>query len=55
VHHVIPYRLRPVNDPRWLVTLCKSHHMQRPEHRWTEIPEYVALQLGRWEGGEPSG
>lgn len=43
VHHVIPWRLRQVNDLRFLVTLCRSHHMQRPEHAWTEIPENVLL------------
>lgn len=46
VHHVIPYRLRPVNDPRWLVTLCKSHHMSRPEHWWRDIPDDIAVLLG---------
>jgi 5-methylcytosine-specific restriction endonuclease McrA len=45
VHHIIPWRLRPVNDLAWLVTLCRSHHMRRPEHMWTEIPEDVALLL----------
>lgn len=47
VHHVIPYRLRPVNDLRWLVTLCKLCHIKRPEHRWQEIPEDVAVLLAR--------
>lgn len=45
VHHVIPYRLRPVNDPRWLVTLCVSHHLQRPEHWWRTIPSHVEEEL----------
>jgi hypothetical protein len=45
VHHVIPYRLRPVNDPRWLVTLCVFHHFQRPEHWWKFIPTHVEAQL----------
>lgn len=41
VHHVIPWRLWPVNDPQFLVTLCRSHHMRRPEHRWQTIPPHV--------------
>ncbi len=45
VHHMIPWRLRASNDSRWLVTLCQSHHMQRPEHLWTEIPEDILLLL----------
>lgn len=45
VHHEIPWRLRPVNDPRFLVTLCRSHHMQRPEHAWVTIPPHVEAQL----------
>jgi 5-methylcytosine-specific restriction endonuclease McrA len=45
VHHVIPYRLRPSNDLRWLVTLCMHHHMLRPEHSWSAIPEDVLLLL----------
>ncbi len=45
VHHAVPWRLHPANDLRFLVTLCRSHHMQRPEHDWTEIPEGVALLL----------
>lgn len=45
VHHVIPWRLYPVSDMRWLVTLCRRHHGRRPEHRWTEIPEAVLQQL----------
>jgi hypothetical protein len=54
VHHVIPWRLRPVNDPEWLATLCVSHHMRRPEHYWAEIPENVVTQLEacRFKGGE---
>jgi len=47
VHHVVPWRLCHVNDLRFLVTLCRSHHMQRPEHNWTEIPEDVAELLGQ--------
>jgi hypothetical protein len=54
VHHVIPWRFRPVNDLRWLVTLCVSHHMQRPEHQWTEIPDCVARQLTDQRGDEAS-
>lgn len=50
VHHMIPYRLRPVNDPRWLVTLCVTHHLKRPEHWWREIPADVRLALA--EGGD---
>jgi hypothetical protein len=57
-HHIIPWRLRPVNDLRWLATLCVSHHMRRPEHMWTEIPGYVLAQLElegrRLEGGDLS-
>lgn len=45
VHHVIPWRLRSVNDLKWLVTLCVPHHMRRPEHRWLDIPEDVAAFL----------
>lgn len=45
VHHVIPWRLRQVNDPQWLVTLCTSHHMQRPEHKWRDLPPEVEEQL----------
>ena len=45
VHHVIPWRLRQVNDFRFLVTLCRSHHVQRPEHNWTEVQEDVASLL----------
>jgi 5-methylcytosine-specific restriction endonuclease McrA len=41
VHHVIPWRLRPVNEPRWLVTLCATDHLRRPEHWWVSIPEDV--------------
>jgi 5-methylcytosine-specific restriction endonuclease McrA len=44
-HHVIPWRLRPINDLAWLVTLCRSCHMKRPEHRWEVIPEDVGLLL----------
>jgi hypothetical protein len=45
VHHIIPWRLRPVNDLRWLVTLCSSHHTPRSEHLWAEIPSWVEDQL----------
>ena len=46
VHHMIPYRLRPSNDPCWLVTLCEPCHRKRPEHRWQEIPEDVLPLCG---------
>jgi 5-methylcytosine-specific restriction endonuclease McrA len=45
VHHIIPWRLRPVNELRWLVTLCPPDHLRRPEHWWREIPESVARML----------
>jgi 5-methylcytosine-specific restriction endonuclease McrA len=45
VHHEIPWRLHPVNDPRFLVTLCRSHHMKRPEHGWASIPPHVEALL----------
>lgn len=45
VHHVIPYRLLPENRLEWLVTLCNSCHMRRPEHWWPRIPEAVLIQL----------
>lgn len=45
VHHVIPWRLWPVNDPRFLITLCRSHHTRRPEHRWQTIPPHVEEML----------
>lgn len=45
VHHLIPYRLRPVNDLPWLLTLCVKHHLPRPEHFWWTIPEDVQEQL----------
>lgn len=45
VHHAVPWRLRQVNDPRFLVTLCRPHHMRRPEHGWAEIPEQVLALL----------
>jgi hypothetical protein len=49
VHHLIPYRLRPVNDLPWLLTLCVKHHLPRPEHFWLTIPEDVqeALRASR--------
>jgi 5-methylcytosine-specific restriction endonuclease McrA len=50
VHHVIPYRLRPVNDPRWLVTLCVSHHLRRPEHWWRTIPTDIEEALAAGGG-----
>lgn len=46
VHHEIPWRLYPVNDPRFLVTLCRSQHMQRPEHAWRTIPTELESLLG---------
>jgi hypothetical protein len=46
VHHLIPYRLRPVNDLPWLTTLCVKHHLPRPEHFWWAIPDDVQEQLG---------
>lgn len=45
VHHLIPYRLRPVNETAWLLTLCRSCHAQRPEHGWVTIPPHVEQQL----------
>ncbi len=42
VHHMIPWRLRPINDLKWLVTLCNSCHLSRPEHWWYEIPTEIA-------------
>jgi len=45
VHHVIPYRLRPVNDLAWLQTLCKWCHIGRPEHKWRVIPEHIEEML----------
>lgn len=45
-HHMIPWRLRPVNDLQWLVTLCRPCHGKRPEHHWAEIPEAIASLLG---------
>ncbi len=41
VHHMIPWRLRPVNELHRLVTLCVTHHMRRPEHWWREIPDGI--------------
>lgn len=41
VHHVIPYRLLPLNIPRWLTTLCNDCHSRRPEHRWPTIPRDI--------------
>ena len=45
VHHLIPWRLRQVNEQRWLLTLCRSCHMQRPEHGWVSIPPHVQDML----------
>lgn len=52
VHHVIPYRLRPVNDPVWLTTLCVHHHLKRPEHWWKELPAHIEDALTDQTGGE---
>jgi 5-methylcytosine-specific restriction endonuclease McrA len=46
VHHIIPWRLRPLNELRWLVTLCGPDHMRRPEYWWASIPEDVQALLG---------
>lgn len=43
VHHVIPWRLRKVNELRWLTTLCVADHLRRPEHWWREIPEELVV------------
>jgi hypothetical protein len=45
VHHIIPFRFRPVNELRWLITLCEPCHYKRPEHAWEELPAAVAAQL----------
>jgi hypothetical protein len=56
VHHMIPFRFRPVNDLRWLVTLCEPCHYTRPEHAWEELPAAVAAQLAAdSRGGERIG
>jgi len=52
VHHIIPYRLRPLNDPRWLVTLCVSHHLRRPEHWWKTLPPYIEDALSDSGGSD---
>lgn len=52
VHHIIPFRFRPVNDLRWLVTLCESCHFKRPEHAWEELPAAVAAQLASDQTGD---
>jgi len=53
VHHIIPFRFRPVNELRWLVTLCEPCHFKRPEHAWEELPAAVAAQLATDQrGGE---
>lgn len=55
VHHMIPFRFQPVNDLRWLVTLCGPCHRRRPEHAWEELPAAVAAQLASdSRGGEQS-
>ena len=54
VHHVIPYRLHPVTDPEWLLTLCISHHLRRPETGAEVLPAHVEAQLGPMRGGELS-
>jgi HNH endonuclease len=51
VHHIIPFRFRPVNELRWLVTLCEPCHFKRPEHAWEELPAAVAAQLAADSGG----
>jgi hypothetical protein len=55
VHHVIPFRLHPVTEPRWLLTLCIFHHLSRPEHWWKVLPPHVEtlLAVDRSGGGEP--
>lgn len=57
VHHRIPWRLRPVNDLPWLITLCRPCHMRRKEHFWVDIPGDVQalLELDRLAGGDLSG
>lgn len=45
VHHIIPWRLRPVNELCWLVTLCRPCHGKRSEHDWQTIPSHVELAL----------
>lgn len=54
VHHVIPFRLHPVTEPRWLLTLCISHHLSRPEHWWKVLPPHMEtlLAVDRLGGGE---
>jgi hypothetical protein len=54
VHHIIPWHLWPVNDLRWLVTLCRRCHGMRPEHEWTEIPADVLAEAHRSDRGESS-
>jgi len=49
VHHVIPYRLRPINDPEWLATLCVTDHLKRPEHWWKSIPPEIEDQIAALE------
>jgi hypothetical protein len=52
VHHIIPFRFRPVNELRWLVTLCEPCHFKRPEHAWEELPAAVAAQLASDQTGD---
>lgn len=52
VHHRVPYRLWPANDPNWLVTLCVSHHFRRPEHWWKTLPPDIAEAIDDCPGGE---
>lgn len=42
VHHVIPWRLHPINELRWLTVLCSTCHIKRPEHWWKEIPHAIS-------------
>lgn len=51
VHHIIPFRFRPVNELRWLVTLCEPCHVKRPEHAWEELPAAIAAQLAADSAG----
>jgi 5-methylcytosine-specific restriction endonuclease McrA len=54
VHHVIPFRLHPVTEARWLLTLCINHHLARPEHWWKKLPAHIEVLLGvDTGGGEP--
>jgi 5-methylcytosine-specific restriction endonuclease McrA len=42
VHHIIPWRLRPINEMHWLTVLCSTCHIKRPEHWWKEIPRAIS-------------